>query len=50
MIAAPDTDQNPYLRVLAAAMHVLRNESNRKSLLASKTADDIIAVFKKAAE
>lgn len=50
MIAAPDNDQNTYLRVLAAAMHVLRNEQNRKAILASKTAEDIVAVFKKAAE
>ena len=50
MIAAPDNDQNTYLRVLAAAMHVLRNEQNRKAILASKSPEDIISVFKKAAE
>jgi mannitol/fructose-specific phosphotransferase system IIA component (Ntr-type) len=36
--------------VLAAAMHVLRNEQNRKAILASKSPEDIVAVFKKAAE
>lgn len=50
MIAAPDNDQNTYLRVLAAAMHVLRNESNRRAILAARSTDEIIAVFKKAAE
>jgi mannitol/fructose-specific phosphotransferase system IIA component (Ntr-type) len=50
MIAAPDNDQNTYLRVLAAAMHVLRNEGNRKAILAAKGAEEIIGVFKKAAE
>jgi fructose-specific phosphotransferase system IIA component len=47
-IAAPDNDQNTYLRVLAAVMHVLRNEEQRKAILASKTAQDIIKVFKEA--
>ncbi|MCG3184834.1 MAG: PTS system fructose-specific EIIABC component [Planctomycetes bacterium] len=45
-IAAPDNDQNTYLRVLAAVMHVLRNEDNRKAILAAKTPDAIIQVFK----
>jgi fructose PTS system EIIBC or EIIC component len=47
-IAAPDNDQNTYLRVLAAVMHVLRNEEQRKAILASKTPQDIIKVFKEA--
>lgn len=45
-IAAPDNDQNTYLRVLAAVMHVLRNEDNRKAILAAKKPDEIINVFK----
>jgi len=45
-IAAPDNDQNTYLRVLAAVMHVLRNEDNRKAILAAKKPDEIISVFK----
>jgi fructose-specific phosphotransferase system IIA component len=45
-IAAPDNDQNTYLRVLAAVMHVLRNEDQRKAILAGKTAQDVINVFK----
>ncbi|MCC6463712.1 MAG: PTS sugar transporter subunit IIA [Planctomycetes bacterium] len=47
-IAAPDNDQNTYLRVLAAVMHVLRNEENRKAILAAQTTDQIVEVFKKA--
>lgn len=47
-IAAPDNDQNTYLRVLAAVMHVLRNEDNRKSILGAQTAEQIVEVFKKA--
>ncbi|MCB9894338.1 MAG: PTS sugar transporter subunit IIA [Planctomycetes bacterium] len=45
-IAAPDNDQNTYLRVLAAVMHVLRNEEQRNAILAAKNTDEIIAVFK----
>ena len=45
-IAAPDNDQNTYLRVLAAVMHVLRNEENRQAILGAGNADDIINVFK----
>ncbi|MEZ5993732.1 MAG: PTS sugar transporter subunit IIA [Planctomycetota bacterium] len=45
-IAAPDNDQNTYLRVLAAVMHVLRNEDHRKSILGATNAQDIINVFK----
>jgi fructose-specific phosphotransferase system IIA component len=45
-IAAPDNDQNTYLRVLAAVMHVLRNEDNRKSILAASSPDAVIQVFK----
>mgnify|MGYP001302662319 CR=1 FL=1 len=45
-IAAPDNDQNTYLRVLAAVMHVLRNEDNRKAILGAGNAEDIINVFK----
>ena len=46
-IAAPDNDQNTYLRVLAAVMHVLRNEANRKKILEAKSAEEIISVFRK---
>lgn len=45
-IAAPDNDQNTYLRVLAAVMHVLRNEDHRKSILSASTPEAIIEVFK----
>lgn len=45
-IAAPDNDQNTYLRVLAAVMHVLRNEDNRKAILGASTPEQIIDVFK----
>ncbi|MBZ0136977.1 MAG: PTS sugar transporter subunit IIA [Planctomycetes bacterium] len=45
-IAAPDNDQNTYLRVLAAVMHVLRNEDNRKAISAASTPEAIITVFK----
>ena len=45
-IAAPDNDQNTYLRVLAAVMHVLRNEDSRKTILAAGTPEEIISVFK----
>jgi len=45
-IAAPDNDQNTYLRVLAAVMHVLRSEDNRKAILAAGSPEAIIEVFK----
>jgi fructose-specific phosphotransferase system IIA component len=45
-IAAPDNDQNTYLRVLAAVMHVLRNEENRKAILEAQTPEAVINVFK----
>lgn len=45
-IAAPDNDQNTYLRVLAAVMHVLRMEDKRKAILAAATPQDVVAVFK----
>ncbi len=45
-IAAPDSDQNTYLRVLAAVMHVLRNEASRKAILNADSTDEIIQVFK----
>ncbi|MCC6572917.1 MAG: PTS sugar transporter subunit IIA [Planctomycetes bacterium] len=50
MIAAPDNDQNTYLRVLASVMQVLRSEPNRKAILNAKDAAEIIDVFKKAAD
>ena len=46
-MAAPDNDQNTYPRVLAAVMHVLRNEANRKKILEAKSAEEIISVFRK---
>lgn len=45
-IAAPDNDQNTYLRVLAAVMSVLRMEEKRKAILAATTPQDVVAVFK----
>lgn len=45
-IAAPDNDQNTYLRVLAAVMQVLRDEDRRKRILAAATPADVVAVFK----
>lgn len=45
-IAAPDNDQNTYLRVLAAVMHVLRMEDKRKAILAAATPQDVVNVFK----
>lgn len=45
-IAAPDNDQNTYLRVLAGVMHVLRNEDNRKLILNADDKQAIVDVFK----
>jgi fructose-specific phosphotransferase system IIA component len=45
-IAAPDNDQNTYLRVLAAVMHVLRDEDKRKAILAAGTPAEVIGMFK----
>lgn len=45
-IAAPDNDQNTYLRVLASVMHVLRDEEKRKAILAADSAEQILALFK----
>lgn len=45
-IAAPDNDQNTYLRVLAAVMHVLRAEDKRKAILAATTPQQVVEVFK----
>jgi fructose-specific phosphotransferase system IIA component len=45
-IAAPDNDQNTYLRVLAAVMHVLRNEDKRKAILSAPSAQDVVDVFR----
>jgi mannitol/fructose-specific phosphotransferase system IIA component (Ntr-type) len=45
-IAAPDNDQNTYLRVLAAVMQVLRNEDNRKAILSADTPEEVLKVFR----
>lgn len=45
-IAAPYNDQNTYLRVLAAVMHVLRNEDRRKAILNAASPEEVINVFK----
>lgn len=45
-IAAPDNDQSTYLRVLAAVMHVLRNEDKRKAILGAATPQDVVEVFR----
>jgi hypothetical protein len=45
-IAAPDNDQNTYLRVLAAVMHVLRDEDKRKAILGATSPADVIDKFK----
>jgi nitrogen PTS system EIIA component len=44
-IAAPDNDQNTYLRVLAAVMAVLREEDKRNAILEAENPEDIIKVF-----
>lgn len=45
-IAAPDNDQNTYLRVLAAVMHVLRDENKRKAILEATTPAQVIDMFR----
>lgn len=45
-IAAPDNDQNTYLRVLAAVMHVLRMEDKRKAILDAATPQQVLEVFR----
>jgi mannitol/fructose-specific phosphotransferase system IIA component (Ntr-type) len=45
-IAAPDNDQNTYLRVLAAVMHVLRDEDKRKAILEATSPAAVIDRFK----
>lgn len=45
-IAAPDNDQNTYLRVLAAVMHVLRDENKRKAILEAGTPAQVIDMFR----
>jgi mannitol/fructose-specific phosphotransferase system IIA component (Ntr-type) len=45
-IAAPDNDQNTYLRVLAAVMSVLREEDKRTAILEAATPEEILKVFR----
>jgi mannitol/fructose-specific phosphotransferase system IIA component (Ntr-type) len=45
-IAAPDNDQNTYLRVLAAVMSVLREEDKRNAILEAATPEEILKVFR----
>jgi fructose-specific phosphotransferase system IIA component len=45
-IAAPDNDQNTYLRVLASVMHVLRDEGKRTAILKADTPAGVIDMFR----
>jgi len=46
LIAAPEGQQNQYLRILARVTHVLRDDAARAKILAAATPDEIIALFK----
>jgi len=46
MIAAPEGQQNTYLRVLAKVTQVLRDDATRNKVLAAETPEEIIALFK----
>jgi fructose-specific phosphotransferase system IIA component len=45
MIAAPEGEQNKYLRILAKVTHVLRDDGARSKILAAQNADEIIRLF-----
>ncbi|MCK6438892.1 MAG: PTS sugar transporter subunit IIA [Planctomycetes bacterium] len=45
MIAAPEGQQNTYLRVLAKVTHVLRDDGARAKILAAKAPEEVIALF-----
>lgn len=46
LIAAPEGQQNQYLRILARVTHVLRDDAARAKILAAATPEEIIALFK----
>ena len=46
MIAAPDDQQNMYLRVLAKVTHVLRDDAARAKIMAATGPDEILALFR----
>lgn len=46
MIAAPEGEQNRYLRILAKVTHVLRDDTARTKILAAQTPEEIIALFR----
>ncbi|MCA8939152.1 MAG: PTS sugar transporter subunit IIA [Planctomycetes bacterium] len=46
MIAAPEGEQNRYLRILAKVTHVLRDDTARTKILAAETPEEIIALFR----
>lgn len=45
MIAAPEGEQNKYLRVLAKVTQVLRDDAARAKILAAETPEEIIRLF-----
>lgn len=45
MIAAPEGEQNKYLRILAKVTHVLRDDGARAKILAASSPDEIIRLF-----
>jgi fructose-specific phosphotransferase system IIA component len=45
MIAAPEGEQNKYLRILAKVTQVLRDDGARAKILAAETPDEIIRLF-----
>lgn len=46
MIAAPEGQQNVYLRILARVTHVLRDDDNRSRIMAAESPEEIIALFR----
>lgn len=45
MIAAPDNEQNRYLRILAKVTHVLRDSAARAKILVAESEEEIIRLF-----
>jgi len=45
MIAAPEGEQNKYLRILAKVTQVLRDDSARAKILSAETPEEIIRLF-----
>ena len=46
MIAAPEGQQNTYLRILAKVTHVLREDATRAKILAAATPQEIVELFR----